>query len=212
MSTREALLRQHDRAVRLSVSLRVQRVIVSALAVLALFTLVMVWLRSPALVRFESLTAGELVQLLAPVVLLSLFIERTLEVFLTPYRNPGAVGLETQARAALSGAKSGEPAALAGAADALAALKAYKVGTRRIAFAASLALGLLVAAAGMRVLEQLADPATMGALGSFQKALFETLDVFITGGLLAGGSDGLHKIVATFTDFVERTRPEESRA
>ena len=35
--------------------------------------------------------------------------------------------------------------------------------------------------------------------------MFRLIDVVLTTGLLAGGSDGLHKIVQTITDFMEAT-------
>jgi hypothetical protein len=42
--------------------------------------------------------------------------------------------------------------------------------------------------------------------GLWHERLFNVLDVLITGAILSGGADAIHKIVATFTTFMEATK------
>lgn len=65
-------------------------------------------------------------------------------------------------------------------------------------------LGVLVAVAGIRALSPFL-PGPPGSPGSVQEglqdSLFAAVDVLVTGALLAGGADGLHKIVERFLQF-----------
>ena len=63
----------------------------------------------------------------------------------------------------------------------------------------------MVSAVGFRSLQTLVDPASLAALPGVQRFIFGLLDVFLTGGLIAGGSDGIHKIAQVFYDFMDAT-------
>jgi hypothetical protein len=63
----------------------------------------------------------------------------------------------------------------------------------------------VVAALGVRVLQLFVDPAVFDALSGLQRRLFCTVDVLLTGALLGGGADGLHKLVRVFTTFMDST-------
>jgi hypothetical protein len=76
---------------------------------------------------------------------------------------------------------------------------------RRVAFAGSVALGVIVSEVGVRVLGLFVDPAAFNGLSPEQQASFNTVDVLLTGAMLGGGSDALHKFVTVFTNFMERT-------
>ena len=45
-----------------------------------------------------------------------------------------------------------------------------------------------------------------GEMGPWQAALYHSSDILITGGLLGGGSEGIHKLIALITDFLDMTR------
>ena len=75
--------------------------------------------------------------------------------------------------------------------------------TRRVAMWASLVIGVLVSAAGFRALATLLDPASLQGLQPFQGATVQVIDVLLTGGLLAGGSDGIHKLMDAYRNFFE---------
>lgn len=160
------------------------------MAVLGVFVvgaLVLVALGSPGLVRFWRFTPAEFVQLVTPPVLMALLIERALEVFLTSWRGAEAARLALRA------------------ADGPSDLAGYKARTQRIAFLAGTTLGVIVAALGVRVLELLMDPVRFAALPATQPTLFHVADVLLTGAILGGGADGLHKLVSVFTNFMEAT-------
>ena len=151
--------------------------------------------RDPALVRFWPFTAGEFVQALTPLVLVALFIERALEVFVTAWRGGGADAIQERVRV---GAAPGQ------AVD-------YKSSTRRLAFAAAVLIGTAIAAIGVRALELFVDPAVFRTLSPLQQTVFRTADVLLTGAVLGGGADGLHKLVSVFTNFMDSTSAQIKR-
>jgi len=79
----------------------------------------------------------------------------------------------------------------------------YKSETRKIALWTALFFSLLISGVGIRSLDTLVQP--MG-LNSIQQIVFRCLDTLLTGGLIAGGSDGIHKVTQVFTTYFEETR------
>jgi hypothetical protein len=65
-----------------------------------------------------------------------------------------------------------------------------------------LVLGLRVA---VRILPCGRYPDQIEALTGWQRPLFTSVDVVVTGAVIGGGADGLHKIVKVFTTFFETT-------
>jgi hypothetical protein len=153
---------------------------------------------NPGLVRFWPFTSGEFLQLITPLFLVSLFIERALEVLLTPWRAEGSERLQGDLRAA---SKADGPLKAATAQK----LIAHRSTTQRIAFAGGVTLGVVFAALGIRALGLFVDPAVFKALPAVQKKLFTVADVLLTGAVLGGGSDGLHKLISVFTTFLDTT-------
>ena len=60
-------------------------------------------------------------------------------------------------------------------------------------------------AALFRVLQPLMDPAMLAAMGP-QAQFLRVVDIVITGAVLGGGAEGLHRIISVFTDFLYATR------
>jgi hypothetical protein len=61
----------------------------------------------------------------------------------------------------------------------------------------------------VRTLEMLVDAKVVGDLlvsAPNQVAAFRLVDVLLTGGLIGGGSEGVHKITQVFSDFMDKTR------
>jgi hypothetical protein len=85
-------------------------------------------------------------------------------------------------------------------------LRIYKAETRVLSFLLLLLLGVVASLVGFRILQPLADPAVFKTLPPFQVRLFTVFDVFVTGAMLGGGSDGIHKIVDTFLSIIEKQR------
>lgn len=163
------------------------------------------------LVTFQPITAGEFTQRLSGLLLVALFIERALEVFISGWRGPGESRLRRAVARARPDASGGGGGQAAGAESeplerSRDALVHYKAETRRIAFVASVLLGVAVAAMGVRVLGQFIDPSVFAELGGAQRQGFQLLDILLTGAALAGGSDGLHQLIETFTGFLESSK------
>jgi len=173
------------------------------------------WL-TPGWIPFKNFTQTEVLQLLTALFLIALFLERALEVFLTTWRGPAAadkqLAVEIARRKvdAVKGATTGlkddqskDP--LAEAHEVLAVAErdrtSYRSVTQQYALWAGLTVGLLVSAAGIRTLQPLVDSTKLPG----DQRFFHLMDAFLTGGLLAGGSEGIHKITQVFTNFMEAT-------
>jgi hypothetical protein len=141
----------------------------------------------------------------------SLFMERSLEVFLTTWRayESELLGheisiVENQIKA-LEECKENDKINKKN--EELEELKntwkQYKDNTRKIALWAALLSGIAISLAGFRVLGNcLSVPLPHGV----QKNLFDTIDIFLTGGMIAGGSDGLHKIFEIYNTFMAASK------
>lgn len=158
--------------------------IVTSLVVVV--AVVVTWRRMPELVRFDSSGLLGLAESLAPFVLVALLIERAIEVVIT-------------------GVRSGRRRAFEGQGDN-AGLHLYKIQTQRIAFLMSSALGLLIAAAGVRILSSLVADGAVYAVESNQHKFFLSLDVVMTGLVLGGGAEGFHRIVGVFNAYMDQAR------
>jgi len=204
---------------------------VLAVALVVLVSVILVAVLNPGLVRFWPMSAAEFLQTMAPVVLVSLILERALEVFVTASRGPTAAAAETAlvkaARdldgavkaleaaerpaegrapppdavvAAARGARDEKQAALAAARSAVSE---HRSKTQRNAFLGGLALGVVVSALGVRILGLFVDPAVFGSLPAAQQGWFNAADVVLSGAVLGGGADGLHKLVSVFTNYLD---------
>lgn len=145
-----------------------------------------------------------LLELFAKLIAIALFIERTVEVLLAPWRGLGYQRMTAQAKQAKAKLDNGE----AGSAEELSSadneLREYKGETKQMAFLMALALGMTISAIGLRGLEFFLDPNSLN-LPAQQKVVFHALDVLVTGALLAGKADGLHKMVLVFTSYADKS-------
>lgn len=212
---------------------------------------------TPNLFIFKPFGWDEVGQLLTFLILISLFLERSLEVFITTWRRPGEEKLdngvqscereiaelknqietkiqqpETVARteelASENPTKSEKrtevtqnPGDVSGLyvrfSERLGDLEKfsldraeYKSQTRKIALWTALFIGLMISGVGIRALETLIIlrefPGQQPIFHTEQVCVFRVLDTLLTGGLIAGGSDGIHKLTQVFTVFLEETR------
>lgn len=180
-----------------------ERLTVALLFLVILLSVILVATLNPGLVRFWPMSTGEFLQTIAPLLLVSLFIERVLEVFLTTWRGPEAAKHELMARRAARAV--GEAPPQAAPLPQEQSLVGYKATTQRIAFLSGIGLGVIVSALGVRALGLFVDPAVFRSLPRIQQQWFNGADVILTGAVLGGGSDGLHKLVSVFTNFLDAT-------
>jgi hypothetical protein len=80
---------------------------------------------------------------------------------------------------------------------------AYKSETRTIALWTSLLFGLLISILGVRLIEPLMI--IDDVINPIQVNIFRCLDILLTGGLISGGSEGIHKLIQVIVDFLEAT-------
>ena len=164
---------------------------------------VLVVLLKPGLVRFWPFTVAEFVQLITPLFLIALLIERALEVFVTSFRGAGAAKKELTVKEAEAQVQK----SVAGAEDALIRTKQelvdYKARSQRYAFVGGVAIGLVVGGIGIRVLQLFVDPAVFAALSPAQRGVFTATDVLLTGAVIGGGAEAMHKLVSVFTNFMD---------
>jgi hypothetical protein len=138
---------------------------------------------------------------LAPLVLTAGFIERAVEVVITPWRDPGK-----KKQAALEKANANNNAA--GPSTSSNSLDDYVGETTWYAFTVAFMFGLVAAMVGVRALWPFleASPQAIAAFGSLplgQRNTFIVFDVVISAALLAGGANGLHSPINAFTSFFD---------
>lgn len=88
--------------------------------------------------------------------------------------------------------------------EAVAAREKCSGDTRRTALLGAVFLGICVATVGPRILTEMTEP--VDDLEGLRRWIFVTVDVFITGGLIGGGSDGIHKIISLATEKLDQVK------
>lgn len=167
--------------------------------------------KAPGSLAFKNFGVTEVGQLLTTLFVVALLAERALEIFVGTWRSPRAMELdlvvkareatlaETQAqgdRGALNEAKKGLD-------EARRDVLHYRCTTRQIALWVGLLLGFLVSGVGVRALGTLIDP--LGDWTGAQHAAFRLVDGLLTGGVIAGGSEGIHRLATVFDNFMTTT-------
>jgi hypothetical protein len=118
-------------------------------------------------------------QMLIILLLITVFLERALEVYVLTFRAPG----EDQH------------------ADDAEKLAEYKHNTRRITLSSALVMGTLISMIGVRgigpFIDFPKDPIP------WQSTWFQVIDILLTGGVIAGGSNFIHKILQIITTFMD---------
>ena len=177
-----------------NVSLRF--VIAVSFIVMVLFAWVARW-RGLILVVSPS----NILNLLSPLVFAAAFIERAVEIVISPWRDPGAATLASQVEM-LKAQNPPDPEKIA---HAQQNCRDYTAKTQQYAFAASICFSLASAYVGVRALWPFVDHASFERLGANQQWSFLVLDVALSAALLAGGADGIHSAVNAFTTFFDAT-------
>jgi len=184
------------------------------LAIVAIFVAYPVWSNQvPDATAFKPMTPPLFTGLIAWLFALALFVERAVEVVVMVFRDQQADLLdkaEEEAVTALNDATKranvlpGDNAAATNVQTANTALAGirhdkviYRAETKEIALLVGFAFGLFVSLAGVRALHSLLkDNEPVGVL-------FVAADILITGAILAGGSEGIHRIANAFNGFMD---------
>ncbi|MDA2937081.1 hypothetical protein MYX75_02310 [Acidobacteria bacterium AH-259-A15] len=177
------------------------------LTLAVVFVLLVLWGNAFDRLNFKPVSAESMIDLLTPLFIIALFLERAQEVFVKAWRRPKREMLEREVKTAqemMEQAGEEDQQARQAFYKAVHELSEYKAATGRRAFLLGLAGGIIISLVGVRVLHPLTDVGLLER--GFQTKMFNAVDVFLTGGLLGGGSEGIHKVVALITDFFDRTR------
>ena len=169
----------------------------SAVLVVTLFTWLSRWCGLGL-----SMNPSNILSVMSPLLLTAGFIERAVEIVISPWRDAGATKLGN----VVDTLKAQVPAVDATMiAKADAQFQEYRGETQQYAFAASLSFSLAAAYVGVRALWPFVDHQTFEKLGSHQQWLFLVVDLVLSAALLAGGADGIHSVINSFTTFFDTT-------
>ena len=158
-----------------------------ALVGLLVSAVVLAGVAAPYVLRFRSIGVQDLTALLTPAFMAALFIERVIEVFVSIARGADRRRLKLASES------------VDGTAAAREELAAFRSKTQSVALIFGVTLGLVLAVLGLRVVEPLVDGGALAAVHAWQQRAFRMFDVVVTGGLIGGGADGIHKLVSVFT-------------
>ena len=78
-------------------------------------------------------------------------------------------------------------------------LAKYRDETKTVVSRLSLLAGIVISLAGVRILQSFTDISLVGK----QLSLFNTIDVLLTGGLLAGGSEGVYRLTKVYENVTD---------
>ena len=171
--------------------------------------------RGETVIPFKPLSPQAFLGLIGWLLAVALFVERAVEVVVCVCRDQGADAIaikQKQATAQALKADAAVNAAGQSAGDALRQTSAaahksvddadiemttYTAVTKEFALKVSFCFSLLVSLAGVRALHGLLPDNVV--TGRF----FSIADIVVTGALLAGGSDGIHRLANVYTSFTE---------
>ncbi len=142
-------------------------------------------------------------------------MERSIEVFLSAWRSKGA-DLQDLAIADKTNTlnklieNDSTQAKITTATTTLEALNKkrteYRIESRGYALWAGLIFGITIAFIGFRVLEGFVDPNSLTLIkDSYHEKIFKIVDIVLTGGVIAGGSEGINKLTKVYTSFMQTT-------
>lgn len=173
------------------------------------------WIARPEAIEFDNELTKDLPVMFGYLVLISLFIERAIEVFLSAWRSQGADMLDYEISKnksvieALSDANNNAGLNKTDISDASKTLLAlqeerviYSAHSRFIAQWMGLGIGFLVSLVGVRVLGNVID---IASLSGSQQGVFTVVDILLTGAVLAGGSEAINKIMKVYNSFMIAT-------
>ena len=173
---------------------------------------------APGTIGPIEVTVESVLSLFGLIFVITLFVERAQEVVLTNWRARGSeeldlkiLGLERQLNRLNNTPNNDQPVEpIYAELERLRIEKLnYRSHTRVLALRVGVIFGVAVSMAGVRTLGVFVPLDTLLAFSTVQQAIFHCVDVIITGGVVAGGSDGVHKMAELYRVFVETKAKEE---
>lgn len=173
------------------------------------------WHFRPGGLEFDNELTKDFPTLFGYLVLISMFLERAIEVFLSAWRSQGADILDNKIKKSRSiieasndpesniKLSTGEFVELINNLSELQDERViYSAHSRFIAQWMGLGMGFLVSLVGVRVLGNIMSTSS---LSSDQLGVFTVVDILLTGAVLAGGSEAINKIMKVYNSFMSNT-------
>lgn len=167
--------------------------VAATVLIIAVALLVSVFELTSTAVLKEGINQADYNSLFANLAIIAVILERFIEVFNSIWRRKGKIELQL----AVDAAKTPEERL-----TAQKALDTYRSQTETYAMYGGFMVGLVVAIAGVHVLQVIYD---MSSLTGWQSALFRATDIVLTAGLLAGGSKGVNAVTAVVGNTLQRS-------
>ena len=175
-----------------------------AILILALILLAAYYINIDAL-NYKADVITNITSLLGYLLIISLFVERSIEVFLSAMRSEQADILDRKTNRLIEKIESTKPNPAPKDIDELEEVKdertKYRARSRFISIWIGLVIGVIIAVVGVRVLGQILE---VDNLTGIQKGFFIIVDVLITGSILAGGSEAINKIMKVYNNFMNK--------
>ncbi|NQV98980.1 MAG: hypothetical protein HQ483_04735 [Rhodospirillales bacterium] len=191
-----------------------RRIIIGAVAAAVVSLLLVALTNGFKIPAFADEAGAKALTALGTLFIISLFVERAQQVYIAIWRGLRRTDLDNRVLdrekllANATGSTPPDPATVMEARNmlhaAVIAQETYKANTRKLAFISGMVLGLLIAIAGARILSEVF--VFKGEMDTIQQVIFNFADILITGGLIGGGSEGIHKIIALITEFLDSQR------
>ncbi|MDH3973142.1 MAG: hypothetical protein OEV42_02575 [Deltaproteobacteria bacterium] len=186
--------------------------------------LIIAYVLRPCVLGFKAADQINLPTMFGSLILIALFVERSIEMFLSVWRSQGADNLDRMIEKSrrdvelkqkeleklpdnVSNSK-GEEANnnLSAARESLDNVEdkrvAYRVDSRFIALWAGLLIGIFVSLVGVRVLGNIVE---FKCEKDFQEGLFTVVDILLTGSMLAGGSESINRLMKVYNNVMSAT-------
>lgn len=177
----------------------------SAAIVAALVLIIFGALSSFKGLSFQSESGDDALSVLGRFVLIALFVERGIEVFVELWRGASKnkikhdIEVLKEERMGVKENPEEEKVIQNKVRELSEDLHFYQAVTMRISLWMGFLFGLLVSISGVRAL----DPLLSSPIGDAQGILFQGVDILLTASLIAGGSEGIHKIMTVYKRFME---------
>ncbi len=163
-------------------------------------------------ISFKDNALTDALKMLGYLFVISLIMERAIEVFLSTWRG-GEADLKDLEIQKLTGQLSEltdaneETGKIDNIRSDLESLKKertkYRIKSRAIALWTGLICGIIVAGIGIHTLEAMVDIKKI--VYPPQLIAFKTIDIVLTGSVLAGGSEAINKLMKVYTTFMQTT-------
>lgn len=159
----------------------------------AIFVMAAIWAmvvgNQFGIIHLQDFDVNKITTLLGSIFAIALFFERCIEVVVAIFRNKTAELLKNE----LDKPHHNK--------DAETNLTNYRLETQSISLRIGFVVGIVVSAAGIRILGELVTIPSY--ISQPQQNFFHLVDIFITAGVLAGGSDGIHQIMTVYDDYMK---------